>query len=287
MVCAGNQYEINGMRRMSDPVGKRINEGILLRQDHGSVALLTLNRPEARNALSEELLSALQYQIDDISPSPLIRAIIIAANGPVFSSGHDIRQLESHRSDADGGEAYFEATFSQCSDLMKSIVGCPKPVIAAVEGTATAAGCQLVATCDLAVASTDASFCTPGVHIGLFCSTPAVAIARNVGRKRAMEMLLLGNMIPAEQAREFGLINRVVAKEQVRDEAMEMAKTIASKSRPVLSMGKQTFYDQFDPDLAASYDRASRTMVENMMLEDAREGLGAFLNKRTPQWRDA
>jgi enoyl-CoA hydratase/carnithine racemase len=195
--------------------------------------------------------------------------------------------MESHRSDDDGGEAYFEATFMQCAKLMQSIIACPKPVIAAVEGTATAAGCQLVATCDLAVASEDAKFCTPGVHIGLFCSTPAVAIARNVGRKRAMEMLLLGEMVSAADAREFGLINRVVPKAKVLDEALDMATVIASKSLPATAMGKQAFYAQFDPDLTASYDLATRSMVENMMLEDAREGLGAFLEKRTPNWRDA
>ncbi len=275
------------MTLTGDDQDTRLNESILLRQDHGSVALLTLNRPDARNALSEELLAALLSQMEDISLSSSIRAVIIAANGPVFCSGHDIRQIESHRSDKDGGKAYFEATFSQCAAVMKSIVACPKPVIAAVEGTATAAGCQLVATCDLAVASKDAKFCTPGVHIGLFCSTPAVAIARNVGRKRAMEMLLLGEMISSDDARQFGLINRIVPKEQVRTQVMDMANKIASKSLPVTAIGKQAFYEQFDPDLVASYDRASRAMVENMMLEDAREGLGAFLEKRDPQWRDA
>ncbi len=271
----------------TDSAGTKNNEGILLREDHGSVALLTLNRPETRNALSEELMSDLQSQLDDISPSPSIRAVVITGNGPVFCAGHDIRQLESHRGDTDGGKAYFEARFKQNSMLMQSIIGCPKPVIAAVEGTATAAGCQLVATCDLAVAGEDAKFCTPGVHIGLFCSSPAVAIARNVGRKRAMEMLLLGEMISAEDAREFGLVNRLVPEARVLEEALNMANLIASKSLPVMAMGKQAFYEQFDPDLAKSYDRATRAMVENMMLEDAREGLGAFLEKRAPNWRDA
>jgi len=263
------------------------NEGILLREDRGPVALLTLNRPDKRNSLSEELLAALQAQIDDISASSSIRVAIIAGNGPVFCAGHDIRQMESRRSDPDGGRAYFEKTFGQCSAVMQSIIRCPKPVIAAVEGTATAAGCQLVATCDLAVGSEDAKFCTPGVHIGLFCSTPAVAIARNVGRKRAMEMLLLGDMISATDAREFGLINKVVPKARVMEEALDMANAIASKSLPVLALGKEAFYEQFDPDLVKSYDRATRAMAENMMLEDAHEGLGAFLEKRDPQWRDA
>jgi enoyl-CoA hydratase/carnithine racemase len=271
----------------TDSAGTVNNEGILLREDRGPIALLTLNRGDARNALSEELMSDLQSQLDDISPSPSIRAVVITGNGPVFCAGHDIRQLESHRGDTDGGKAYFEARFKQNSMLMQSIIGCPKPVIAAVEGTATAAGCQLVATCDLAVAGEDAKFCTPGVHIGLFCSSPAVAIARNVGRKRAMEMLLLGEMISAEDAREFGLVNRLVPEARVLEEALNMANLIASKSLPVMAMGKQAFYEQFDPDLAKSYDRATRAMVENMMLEDAREGLGAFLEKRAPNWRDA
>lgn len=275
------------MTLSDDNQDTRRNESILLRQEHGSVAQLTLNRPEARNALNEELLSALLSQIEDISRSPSLRALIVAANGPVFCSGHDIRQLESHRGDADGGKAYFETVFQLCAAMMKAILSCPIPVIAAVEGPATAAGCQLVATCDLAIASNDAEFCTPGVHIGLFCSTPAVALARNVGRKRAMEMLLLGEMVSAEGAREFGLVNRIAPRTQVRGEAMDMANIIASKSRPVTALGKAAFYDQFDPDLAASYERATRVMVENMMMEDAREGLSAFLDKREPEWRDA
>ncbi|GBE42751.1 2,3-dehydroadipyl-CoA hydratase [bacterium BMS3Bbin10] len=264
----------------------RTNEEVLLREDRGRVALLTLNRPQARNSLSEELLDALQAQIDDISHSSSARVAIITANGPVFCAGHDIGQLEGRRGDRDGGAQYFAALFERCSALMQSIIACPKPVIAAVEGTATAAGCQLVATCDLAVASEDAKFCTPGVHIGLFCSTPAVALARNVSRKHAMEMLLLGEMIPAEDARAFGLINRVVAKGGALEEALKMAEAISSKSIPALAIGKQAFYEQFDPELSQSYDRATRAMVENMMLEDAHEGLGAFLEKRAPRWRD-
>jgi enoyl-CoA hydratase/carnithine racemase len=263
------------------------NEDVLLREDRGSIALLTLNRPDARNSLSQELMAALQSQFDEISKSSSTRVVVIAANGMVFCAGHDIRQMESHRSDGDGGKAYFEASFAQCSVLMQSIVSCPKPVIAAVAETATAAGCQLVATCDLAVAGEEAKFCTPGVHIGLFCSTPAVAIARNVGRKRAMEMLLLGGMITAADACDYGLVNKVVPKARVLEEVLNMANAIASKSMPALALGKAAFYEQFDPDLAASYDRASRAMTENMMLEDAHEGLGAFLEKREPKWRDA
>ena len=275
------------MTSADQPENYRENEGPLLREDRGPVALLTLNRPDARNSLSEELLEKLQGEFDAISTSRTIRAVVIAANGPVFCAGHDIRELEGRRGDADGGEQYFTTVFAQCSTLMQSIIACPKPVIAAVEGTATAAGCQLVATCDLAVAGEDAKFCTPGVHIGLFCSTPAVAIARNVGPKRAMEMLLLGEMVSAEDARAFGLVNRVVGKEKVLEEAFKLAEDISSKSLPALALGKQAFYEQFDPELSRSYDRATRAMVENMMLKDAREGLSAFLEKRAPQWRDS
>lgn len=263
------------------------NEGILLREDRGTIALLILNRPEARNSLSEALLGELEAQFKDISSSRVIKCVVISANGPIFCAGHDIREMEEHRVDGDGGKAFFARIFSASSSVMQAVIHCPKPVIAAVEGTATAAGCQLVATCDLAVASEDAKFCTPGVHIGLFCSTPAVAVARNVGRKRAMEMLLLGDMIGAQEASQYGLVNRVVPKDQVRPVAFELAERIASKSAAANAMGKKTFYDQVDAPLGGAYDRACQAMVENMMLEDAHEGLGAFLEKRVPQWRDA
>lgn len=262
------------------------NEDILLREDRGAIAVLTLNRPEARNCLSEAMLTALLSQFEGISRSQNIKAVILAANGPVFCSGHDIRELEAHRDDADGGRKFFAKMFSASSELMIQIVGCPKPVIAAVEATATAAGCQLVATCDLAVASEEAKFCTPGVHIGLFCSTPGVAVARSIGRKRAMEMLLLGDMLSAQDASDYGLVNRVVPKDQVMAAAMELAERIASKSSAANAIGKKTFYEQIDEPLGVAYERASRAMVENMMLEDAHEGLGAFLEKREPVWRD-
>lgn len=263
------------------------NEGILLREDREAVALLTLNRPEARNSLSEAMLAELQAQFDEISSSREIKCVVIAANGPVFCAGHDIREMEGRRSDDDGGKAFFAGMFSACSSVMQAIVACAKPVVAAVEGTATAAGCQLVATCDLAVASEDAKFCTPGVHIGLFCSTPAVAVARNVGRKRAMEMLLLGDMVDAQEASQYGLVNRVVPKDRVRPTALELAERIASKSAAANAIGKKSFYGQLDAPLGEAYERACAAMVENMMLEDAHEGLGAFLEKREPRWRDA
>lgn len=262
-------------------------EPILLRQDRGAICTLTLNRPDARNSLSESMLAALDDAFEAVAVSRETKAVILAANGPVFCAGHDIREMQAHRGDQDKGKAFFEAMFQACSSVMQKIVACPKPVIAAVEGTATAAGCQLVATCDLAVASDEAKFCTPGVHIGLFCSTPAVAVARNVGRKRAMEMLLLGEMIDARDACDYGLVNRVVAKSEVMQTASGMAETIASKSAVANAIGKKTFYQQIGSPLDDAYACAGRAMVENMMFDDADEGLGAFLDKRQPQWRDS
>ncbi len=267
--------------------GTENNEGVLLREDRGPIALLTLNRPEMRNSLSEELLEVLQTQIDDISVSSAIKAAVINANGQIYSSGHDIREMKSHRNDADGGLGFYEKIFKLSSKLMTSIVRCPKPVIAAVTGTATAAGSQLVASCDLAVAGTDSQFCTPGVHIGLFCSTPMVALSRNVGRKRAMEMLLLGEMIDADDAAAYGLINRVVAPQKVLMEALAMAEKIAEKSSTTIAIGKSTFYRQVEEPLGEAYDTAAEAMAANMMIADAEEGLDAFLEKRTPEWRDA
>jgi enoyl-CoA hydratase/carnithine racemase len=210
---------------------------------------------------------------------------VLAAKGPVFSAGHDLKELSAHRADADRGLAFFEHTVTRCSDMMQAIVGCPKPVIAAVQGTATAAGCQLVATCDLAVAAEDAKFCTPGVNIGLFCSTPMVALSRNVGRKRAMEMLLLGDMLPAAQAAEYGLVNRVVAQERLMGEAQALATKIAEKSPATVAIGKAAFYAQVEMPLSEAYAYASKVMVQNMMAADAAEGIAAFLDKRKPEWK--
>lgn len=272
---------------VSKSTEQQANESVLLRDDRDSMAVLTLNRPKARNCLSEELLNALQREIDEIAESKTVKVAIINANGPVFSSGHDIKELEAHRSDPDGGRGYYEKIFALCSRLMTSIVRCPKPVIAAVEGTATAAGAQLVATCDLAVCATDSRFCTPGVHIGLFCSTPMVALSRNVGRKRAMEMLLLGEMVGAEDAAAFGLVNRVAAPGSVLAEATAMAEKIASKSSPTIAIGKKTFYRQVEEPLGEAYDTAAQAMTANMMIADAEEGLDAFLAKRKPHWTDS
>jgi enoyl-CoA hydratase/carnithine racemase len=214
-----------------------------------------------------------------------VAAIVLAAEGPVFCAGHDLKELTRHRADADGGLAFFADTMSRCSAMMQAIVACQKPVIAAVQGMATAAGCQLVATCDLAVAAEAAQFCTPGVNIGLFCSTPMVALSRNVSRKRAMEMLLLGEMLPAGKAAEYGLVNQVVPGERLMAEALALAGKIAEKSPAVVALGKAAFYAQAEMGLSEAYDYASKVMTQNMMAQDAAEGIGAFLEKRAPKWK--
>jgi enoyl-CoA hydratase/carnithine racemase len=258
----------------------------LLRATVGSVAVITFNRPETRNTLSEEVIAGLHAALDEIGADKSIRALVIAAKGPAFSAGHDLKQLTAHRSDADGGRAYFAKTMTACSAMMQAIVRLPKPVIAAVQGIATAAGCQLVASCDLAVASDAARFATSGIDNGLFCSTPMVALSRNVPRKQALEMLLTGEMIPAERAREIGLVNHVVPAGHERDTAIALAQKIARKSAYAIKLGKQAFYRQAEMNLADAYRYAAEVMTENMMAFDAREGIGAFIEKREPKWRD-
>jgi enoyl-CoA hydratase/carnithine racemase len=257
---------------------------VLLRSDDAGVVTLTLNRPDARNALSEALLEALTSAFDEIAADPSARAVIVSAAGPVFCAGHDLKEMQARRSDPDRGRAYFEDVMRRCSALMQRIVALPQPVIASVEGVATAAGCQLVASCDLAVAGADARFSTPGVHIGLFCSTPMVALSRNLAPKHAMEMLLLGEMIPAPEALRMGLVNRVAAAGDAEAEARRMAALIAAKSPLTLKIGKRAFYEQREMGLADAYDHASLVMVENMLARDADEGIGAFIAKREPVW---
>ncbi|MEC9367937.1 MAG: enoyl-CoA hydratase [Pseudomonadota bacterium] len=269
--------------RSSKSAGGRVD---LLREDRGPIALLTLNRPEARNSLSEALMASLTEALADIGRSKQIRAVVLAAKGPIFCAGHDMKEMSAHRNDRDRGKAYFAQVMKQCAELMQDIMTCPKPVVAAVEETATAAGCQLVASCDLAVASEEAKFCTPGVHIGLFCSTPMVAISRNVPRKRIMEMLLLGEMVDAKDANAWGLVNRVVPKKQVLSEAMKFAETIASKSSEVVAIGKEAFYRQVELPVKDAYDHAAQVMVTNLLHRDSQEGIGAFLDKRKPEWGD-
>jgi enoyl-CoA hydratase/carnithine racemase len=259
---------------------------ILLRETIGSVAVLTLNRPAARNSLSEAMIAGLHQALTEIADEKNVRALVIAANGPAFSAGHDMKEMTARRADPDRGRAYFAELMSACSAMMQAIVQLPKPVVAAVQGIATAAGCQLVASCDLAVASEAAGFATPGVDIGLFCSTPMVALSRNVPRKQAMEMLLTGELIPAETARDIGLVNRVVAAGSERDAAIALAAKIAQKSAHTIKLGKQAFYRQAEMSLADAYRYAAEVMTENMLARDAEEGIGAFIEKRAPKWQD-
>ena len=255
-------------------------------QGSNGILRLTLNNPSQRNALSEAMLEALRDAFDWISCNPNIRVVILAAAGQVFCAGHDLREMTDGRQSADLGRAYFTKILKQCGSVMQQIVNCPKPVIAEINGVATAAGCQLVASCDLAVAAKDAQFCTPGVHIGLFCSTPMVALSRNVANKHAMEMLLTGEMLPASRAVEMGLINQSVPAEDLATTTMALAAKIAAKSSLTVATGKRAFYQQKEMDLEAAYTYASEIMVENMLAIDAQEGIAAFFEKRAPEWKD-
>ncbi|HYL49441.1 MAG TPA: enoyl-CoA hydratase [Stellaceae bacterium] len=257
------------------------DEAILLRHDADGVAWLTLNRPAARNALSVALMGALQDALDAAARDAAVKVVVIGANGPGFCAGHDLREMR-----ANPGRQHYQAVFGQCAQLMTSIVRLPKPVIARVHGIATAAGCQLVASCDLAVAAADARFATPGVNIGLFCSTPMVALSRAVPRKAAMEMLLTGEMIGADEAQRLGLVNRVVPADQLDGAVIELARTIAGKSPLVVKIGKEAFYRQAELGLDQAYAYTSEVMVTNMMARDAEEGIDAFLQKRAPHWEN-
>lgn len=261
------------------------DEGIvLLRENRGRVTILTLNRPHRRNGLSEKLLQALSTELADIAKSSKIEVLIITGAAPTFCAGHDLKDMAAHRADPDGGHAYYTRIMGLCSHVMQAIVNCPQPVIAAVNGTAAAAGCQLVATCDLALASETAHFTTPGVNVGLFCSTPMVAMARTMRRKHALEMALLGGVMPAMMAMQYGLINRVVPEEDVIQEAMRWAGMISTKSPYTIRRGKAAFYRQIEMPLAEAYEFAARVMVDDLMAGDAGEGIAAFLQKRAPHW---
>jgi enoyl-CoA hydratase/carnithine racemase len=254
---------------------------MLLEECADEVVRLTLNRPEARNALSVELMTALVEALGRAAEDGAARVVVIAGAGPAFCAGHDLRELR-----ADPRRETYEHIFALCSELMLAIVRLPKPVIAEVHGVATAAGCQLVATCDLAVAAEDARFATPGVNIGLFCSTPMVALSRAVGRKAAMAMLLTGGLIDAAAARALGLVNRVVPQERLREAVDGLARQIAGKSALTVKIGKEAFYRQAELDLASAYRYAAEVMTTNMLAQDAGEGIDAFLAKRAPVWRD-
>ena len=263
-----------------------LQEPILLRENAGRIAVLTLNRPASRNSLSEAMIAELHGALKEIDDDARVRAVVIAANGTAFSAGHDMKELTARRADADRGRAYFAQMMNACSAMMQAIVQLPKPVVAAVQGVATAAGCQLVASCDLAVASERATFATPGVDIGLFCSTPMVALSRNVSRKHAMEMLLTGEPVSAAAARDMGLINRVVAAGTERDAAIALAEQVALKSAYTVKLGKEAFYRQAEMSLSGAYDYVTQIMVENLLAADAEEGICAFIEKRDPTWED-
>lgn len=250
----------------------------------GAVACVTLAKPESRNALSSATIAALTALTRDLDRRADIRAVVLTHDGPAFCAGHDLKEITAHRADADAGRAFFVSLMADCAGLMTALRRLRQPVIAAVEGVATAAGCQLVASCDLAVAGEDARFATPGVHIGLFCSTPMVALSRCVAPKHAMEMLLLGEPIDAAAALRIGLVNRIAPRGAALGGAMEMARMISAKSGMTVAIGKRAFYEQAEMTLNEAYAHASRVMVENMLARDAEEGIDAFVEKRAPHW---
>ncbi len=266
---------------MSTVTAEQAGENLVLREDGADgVTIITLNRPQARNALSVGLMTSLQAALDAIAKDNSVKVVVIAGAGPGFCAGHDLKEIRS-----DPSRQTYEALFTQCSRLMITITRLPKPVIAKVHGIATAAGCQLVSTCDLAIASSAARFATPGVKIGLFCSTPMVALSRVTGRKAAMEMLLTGDMVDAETARQNGLINRVVTPDDLNETVASLAGQIADKSPVSVAIGKEAFYRQLEMPLDNAYAYTARVMTENMLKRDAEEGIDAFLEKRKPVWR--
>ncbi len=257
---------------------------LVKRARRGAVMTLTLASPGTRNALSLEMIEALIDAFESAAYDEAVRVVVLTGEGPALSSGHDLKQLQAHRNDEDRGRAFFEREMERCGELMQNIVALEKPVIAAVEGVATAAGCQLVASCDLAIAGEKARFALPGVNIGLFCSTPLVAVGRAVARKHAMEMALTGELISAEKAERIGLVNRVVPEGTALAVAEELATSIASRSAATIAFGKPAFYRQIETPLDEAYEIAARTMVDNLEHEDSKEGIAAFLEKRAPNW---
>lgn len=257
------------------------DDAILLRQDDGGIATLTLNRPHQYNALSEALLDQMQTAFDEIAADDRVRVVVLASRGDAFCAGHDLKEMR-----ANPNRAYYEALFKKCSKMMTSMVRLPVPVIARIHGIATAAGCQLVANADLAVASTNSKFGTSGINVGLFCMTPGVALSRNISRKRAFEFLFTGDIVSAERAREFGLVNRVVPAEALDQAITEYTDSIIGKSQAAVAAGKRVFYRQIEMGLEPAYDYASEEMALNMMFHDAGEGIDAFIGKRKPVWRN-
>jgi|TARA_B110000967_G_C18897999_1_gene572226 enoyl-CoA hydratase/carnithine racemase len=261
-------------------------EIILSELDEDGILRLTLNDPSRHNALSEAMLEKLKITLDIASRNASVRVIVLAANGPTYCAGHDLKEITAGRTAPDMGHEYFSYIMNMCSNAMQAIVTCKKPVIAEITGIATAAGCQLVASCDLAIADSSAKFSTPGVNIGLFCSTPMVALSRNVSNKHALEMLLTGEMISARRAMDFGLINSAVETEALRDNVMNLARKIASKSSATVAIGKAAFYTQREMNLSDAYKYTSEVMIQNLLTSDASEGISAFIEKRKPQWKD-
>ena len=262
-----------------------ITDALVLREDMNGVAVLSLNAPRSINALSEAMLTALSDTFDEIAEDRSVKAVILRSTGDHFCAGHNLKEMSTHRADEDGGFQYFQDLFATCSAMMMRVVRLPQPVIAEVKGIATAAGCQLVGMCDLAVAAEDAKFATSGVNIGLFCSTPMVSLSRNVPRKMAMEMLLLGEFLPAARVAEMGLVNRVVPSNEVENAALEMARIIADKSPAAVKIGKRAFYEQAEMKLEDAYAFSGRVMAENMMAKDTVAGIGAFTRKEPmPDW---
>ena len=263
------------------------NPPILIKEksDKG-VLRLTMNDLACKNALSNKMLSALLDEIKNASVDKCIRVIVLRANGKVFSAGHDLKEIKEARNNSDEGKIFFQELFSLCSSLMQLIINVPQPVIAEVDGIATAAGCQLVASCDLAISSQESKFATPGVNIGLFCSTPMVALSRSIGKKNVMQMLLTGDLISAKKAKEIGLINDVIGKNELETTIKELTTKIASKSFMTIKTGKKAFYAQAEMDLSKAYEYTSKVMAENLLKNDAKEGIDAFINKRSPDWKD-
>ncbi len=264
---------------------KDTTESLVLRSDADGIATLTLNAPGSINALSEDMIAALTAELDALAEDRSVKVVILRGQGAHFCAGHNLKEMTARRADADGGFQYFQDLFATCSAMMLKVVRLPQPVIAEVSGIATAAGCQLVASCDLAVASDDASFATSGVNIGLFCSTPMVALSRNLSRKHAMEMLLTGDFLPASRVAELGLVNRVVPKDLLEHTTRGLARQIADKSPAAVRIGKRAFYEQAEMPLEQAYAYAGKVMAENMMARDAEAGIGAFIDKTAmPDW---
>ena len=267
-------------------MNKKINDILKIDQTQTGVLRLILNDPDNKNALSDQMMHQLHQCISDASSNNSVKVIIIAAVGDVFCSGHNLKDITKARANADDGKEYFSDLFDLCSSLMQMITACSKPVIAEINGVATAAGCQLVASCDLAIASDQSKFATPGVNIGLFCSTPMVALSRNVSKKDSMKMLLTGDMVDAAEAKRISLINDHVSAEKLNDSVMHLAEKIATKPLSTVQIGKEAFYRQYEMSLSEAYEFTSKVMTENSLADDAKEGINSFLEKRDPIWKD-